>query len=62
MRQGLSQRVPTRIVPNRTMERSLLFDIAHPDAFKNNGKFHTALPDEADFALNRAAFKEVGFS
>jgi Domain of unknown function (DUF1929)/Kelch motif len=62
MRQGLSQSVPTRIVANRTMERSLLFDIAHPDAFKNNGKFHTALLDEADFALNQAAFKEVGFS
>jgi hypothetical protein len=52
MRQGLSQSVPTRIVANRTMERSLLFDIAHPDAFRNNGKFHTALLDEADFALN----------
>jgi Domain of unknown function (DUF1929)/Kelch motif len=62
MRQGLSQSVPTRIIANRTMERSLLFDIAHPDAFSNNGKFHTALLDEADFALNRAAFKEVGFS
>src|SRR5262245_9094166 len=54
MRQGLSQSVPTRIVANRTMERQLLFDIANPDAFKNNGKFHTALLDEADFALNRA--------
>src|SRR5262249_57149440 len=46
MRQGLSQSVPTRIVANRTMERQLLFDIAHPDAFKNSGKFHTALLDE----------------
>src|SRR5688572_29216203 len=62
MRQGLSQSVPTRIVANRTMERQLLFDLSHPDAFKNNGKFHTALLDEADFALNRAAFTEVGFS
>ncbi len=50
MRQGLSQSVPTRIVANRTMERQLLFDISHPDAFKNSGKFHTALLDEADFA------------
>jgi hypothetical protein len=62
MRQGLSQSVPTRIVANRTMERQLLFDPSHPDAFKNNGKFHTALLDEDDFALNRAAFTEVGFS
>jgi hypothetical protein len=62
MRQGLSQSVPTRIVANRTMERQLLFDLAHPDAFKNTGKFHTALLDEDDFALNRAAFTEVGFS
>lgn len=62
MRQGLSQSVPTRIVANRTMERQLLFDINHPDAFRNSGKFHTALLDEADFALNRAAFEENGYS
>src|SRR5262245_51558031 len=62
MRQGLSQSVPTRIVSNRTMERQLLFDSAQPDAFKNSGKFHTALLDEADFAMNRAAFTENGFS
>ncbi len=62
LRQGLSQSVPTRIVANRTMERQLLFDIGHPDAFRTNGKFHTALLDEEDFALNRAAFTEVGFS
>jgi hypothetical protein len=62
LRQGLSQSVPTRIVANRAMERSLLFDISHPDAFTNNGKFHTALLTEQDFALNRAAFTEMGFS
>jgi hypothetical protein len=62
MRQGLSQSVPTRIVANRTMERQLIFDINHPDAFKNTGKFHTTQLDEADFALNRAAFSENGFS
>src|ERR671918_1543952 len=62
MRQGLSQSVPTRIVANRTMERQLLFDIGNPDAFKNTGKFHTALLDENDFAMNRAAFAENGYS
>lgn len=62
MRQGLSQSVPTRIVANRMMERQLLFDIGHPDAFRNSGKFHTALLDENDFAMNRAAFAENGFS
>jgi hypothetical protein len=62
MRQGLSQSVPTRIVANRTMERQLLFDINHPAAFANTGKFHTALLDEADFAMNRAAFAENGYS
>jgi hypothetical protein len=62
LRQGLSQSVPTRIVANRTMERQLLFDIGHPDAFKNNGKFHTTLLDEADFALNLQAFTENGHS
>src|SRR5918996_3009051 len=62
MRQGLSQSVPTRILANRTMERQLLFDINHPAAFANSGKFHTALLDEADFAMNRAAFAENGYS
>jgi hypothetical protein len=62
MRQGLSQSVPTRIKAVRTMERQLLFDIGHPDAFKNSGKFHTALLDEADVAMNRAAFAENGYS
>jgi hypothetical protein len=62
MRQGLSQSVPTRIVANRTMERQLLFDINHPDAFATTGKFHTALLDEQDFAMNRAAFTENGYS
>lgn len=62
MRQGLSQSVPTRIVANRTMERQLLFDINHRDAFKNRGKFHTALLDESDFAMNRKAFAENGYS
>jgi hypothetical protein len=57
MRQGLSQSVPTRIRANRPMERQLLFNPFHPDAFKNfktNPKFHTALLDAADFARNRA--------
>jgi hypothetical protein len=62
MRQGLSQSVPTRIVRNRTMERQLLFDITHPDAFKTSGKFHTSLLDAADFDMNRAAFAENGYS
>jgi hypothetical protein len=62
MRQGLSQSVPTRIVANRDMERQLLFDINHPDAFANSGKFHTALLDEQDFTMNRAAFSETGYS
>jgi hypothetical protein len=62
MRQGLSQSVPTRIRLNRTMERQLLFDINHPHAFKNSGKFHTALLDENDFAMNLAAFEENGYS
>jgi hypothetical protein len=44
------------------MERQLLFDVGHPDAFRTTGKFHTAVLDEHDFALNRAAFAESGYS
>jgi Domain of unknown function (DUF1929)/Kelch motif len=62
LRQGLSQSVPTRIVANRTMERQLLFDPSHPDASKTTGKYHTSVLDEADFALNRAAFAQNGVS
>src|SRR3989441_1791322 len=62
MRQGLSMSVPTRIKANRTMERQLLFDINHPDAFENSGSFHAALLGASDFALNRAAFAENGYS
>jgi hypothetical protein len=62
MRQGLSQSVPTRISANLGMERQLLFDPFHPDALKSSGKLHTALLDEADFAVNRAAFSENGYS
>jgi hypothetical protein len=62
MRQGLSQSVPTRISANLGMERQLLFDPFHPDALKSAGKLHTALLDEADFTLNRAAFSENGYS
>ena len=62
LRQGLSQSVPTRIVANRTMERQLLFDLGHPDALKTSGKFHPAVLDEQDFAMNRAAFQENGYS
>lgn len=62
LQQGLSQSVPTRIVANRTMERQLLFDPSHPDAFRNAGKFHIAQLDEQDFAMNRAAFAENGYS
>jgi hypothetical protein len=62
MRQGLSQSVPTRIGASLGMERQLLFDPFHPDAFKSTGKLHTALLDATDFALNRAAFDENGYS
>jgi len=62
LQQGLSQSVPTRIGANRTMERQLLFDPWHSAAFATTGKFHTALLDEGDFALNRDAFQENGYS
>ena len=62
LRHGLSQSVATRIRANRTMERQLLLDLNHPDALRTSGKFHTAQLDEADFAMNAAAFQENGYA
>jgi hypothetical protein len=58
--QGLSQSVPTRILGELQHNRAQIFDISHPDAFKNAEKFDTVLLDDSDFALNAAAFKDAG--
>ena len=60
--QGLSQSVPTRILGELQHDRAQLFDISHPDAFKNADKFDTVVLDDSDFALNAAAFKDAGQS
>lgn len=60
--QGLSQSVPTRIAADRHIELCLLWDLGHPDAFANAGKHDVALMRDADFAMNRSSFEEVGFS
>src|SRR5207248_5374733 len=54
--QGLSQSVPTRIIGELNHDRAQLFDISHPDAFRNAEKFDTVRLDDSDFALNAAAF------
>jgi len=58
--QGLSQSVPTRVLGELQHNRAQIFDISHPDAFKNAEKFDTVLLDDSDFALNAAAFKDAG--
>ncbi len=58
--QGLSQSVPTRILGELQHDRAQIFDISHPDAFKNADKFDTVSLDDSDFALNAAAFKDAG--
>jgi hypothetical protein len=60
--QGLSQSVPTRILGELQHDRAQLFDISHPDAFKNADKFDTVVLDDSDFALNAAAFADAGQS
>ena len=60
--QGLSQSVPTRIIGELNHDRAQLFDISHPDAFKNAEKFDTVRLDDSDFALNAAAFSDAGQS
>ena len=60
--QGLSQSVPTRIIGELNHDRVQLFDISHPDAFKNAEKFDTVRLDDSDFALNAGAFSNAGQS
>jgi hypothetical protein len=54
--------VKTRIKADIARDNTLCFDLAHPDAFRNSGKFDVTQLTEADFALNAAAFSNAGHS
>jgi hypothetical protein len=60
--QDISQAVPTRIAHDQTVEMSLLWDLGHPDAFRNAGKFFNVDLNNSDGELNEAAFKNAGYS
>ena len=59
---GLDESVATRIQADLYLDNGLCVDLEHPDAFKNTGKFDIATLDDADFALNSAAFSNAGHS
>jgi hypothetical protein len=59
---GLDESLATRIQDDLYLDNGLCFDLAHPDAFKNTGKFNIADLTDADFDLNRAAFSNAGHS
>jgi hypothetical protein len=60
--QDISQAVPTRIRHDQTIELSLLWDLGHPDAFRNAGKFFNVDLNNSDGELNEAAFSDAGYS
>jgi len=62
MPQGPTQSIPTRILSDLKRENTQLFDLSHPDAFKNAGKHDVALHTENDHLLNAVAFEDAGFS
>lgn len=59
---GLDESVTTRIKADIPSDNGLCFDLTHPNAFENTGKFNVADLTEADFALNAAAFSNAGHS
>ncbi len=59
---GLDESLTTRIKADIPRDNALCFDLMHPDAFQNNGKFHVQDLNEEDFALNAGAFSDAGHS
>jgi hypothetical protein len=47
---------------DRGIENMQLWDLGHPDAFKNSGKYDIARLTDAEALLNRRAFKDSGYS
>ena len=62
IQQGPTQSIPTRILSDLKRENTQLFDLSHPDAFKNDDKHDVAIHTENDHLLNAVAFEDAGFS
>jgi hypothetical protein len=60
--QGHGRTVARRIEFDRGVEDAQLWDLGHPDAFKNSGKYDVATLTDGDALLNKAAFKDSGYS
>ncbi|XXT16987.1 galactose oxidase early set domain-containing protein [Sorangium sp. So ce429] len=58
----LERSILSRIKDDIERENTLVFDISHPDAFANRGKYDVRALDEEDFAMNAAAFSDRGSS
>jgi hypothetical protein len=58
----LDASVQSRINADIPLENTLLFDLAHPDAFRNRGVYDVASLTTADCQLNAAAFRNAGGS
>jgi hypothetical protein len=59
---GLDQSVTTRIKADIPRDNGLCFDLNHPDAFANSGKYHVLDLTEEGFARNSGAFTNAGHS
>lgn len=59
---GVDESLRTRIKDDIPRDNTLCFDLGHPVAFKNKGKFDVAKLNKADFKANGAAFSNAGHS
>jgi Domain of unknown function (DUF1929) len=59
---GHGRSVARRIISDRGNENAQLWDLAHPDAFKNSGKYDVARLTDDDALLNKNAFRDAGHS
>jgi hypothetical protein len=59
---GHGRSVARRIQYDRGVEDAQLWDLGHPDAFQNSGKYDVARLTDADALLNKDAFKDAGYS
>lgn len=59
---GHGRSVSRRIQYDRGIENMQLWDLGHPDAFKNSGKYDIGRLTDEDALLNKDAFKDSGYS